>query len=149
MPSRRAPVVFVLHQFVAGTLGVCLWSLVAAFLLRFAERAVEKREEPFPYAVAFAISIYVNLITYSVAWGALVLAVALAEADSATLAAAMTISVGFLLQAKVTAHRLDLAFRRACVVSFIAFFAVLVAELIGLAFLYTDGRWAQPILAHS
>jgi hypothetical protein len=99
----------------AGTLPICLWSLLCAFLLRLAVRVVEKRANPFPYVVAFATCLALNLVNYAVACVGLGLAAA-SESDAATFAASIgAASAGFLIQANGLANRLELAFGKACV----------------------------------
>jgi hypothetical protein len=148
MPQRRSQALVVLHQFTAGTLGVCLWSLVGAFVLRFAERVVVGRDKPFPYVSAFAVTLYVNLVNYSLTW-AVVGLVLLTGAESATVAAAVMVPVGFLVQAEVLARRLDLAFGKACAVSLVTYSATVLAGLLGLALLAAAGEKATAILERS
>jgi hypothetical protein len=142
VPHRRPQTLVVLHQFIAGTLAVGVWSLVGAFVLRLAERAVTGRDEPFPYVVAFAITLYANLVNYSVAWG-LVGLVLLTGSESATVAAAaVMVPVGLLVQAKVLSRRLDLAFGKAFMVSLITYSVTFLAGLLGLALLAALGEKA-------
>ena len=126
----------VLHCVIAGTLGVCLWSLIGAFPLRRAASAVKGRGEPELYATAFATSLSVNLVTYVLAWGVVGLVSASTRSDTAAFAVAVgMVPVAFLLHAGVLADRLDMSLTGACRISVVTFLATVALGLSVLSLL--------------